>query len=270
MDAVKQAGITNISIITQPLSTKTGTASAIATMSTLLEHEDQLDRELGGERIAAPATGAVLLHLALAGAVVSYYIAGGFFHSNLWGGASNGGAIHVNLVSSAIPLPADQPPNQNVLATETPSQAPAPPTPKATQKIDEDAIPIQGKKAQPKPQTAQRTPPQVTQPKPDNRAQYGEEQSSNMPRGVQARRTPDPLPLRRAISAAVSPGTCSRSTTRCRRSGTSSRWIRGRRGARVFFSISPSIATARRRIFSWSSPAAALRWIAPACAACSA
>ncbi len=164
-------------------------------MSTLLEHEDQLDRELGGGGVAAPATGSVLLHIALAGAVVSYYVIGGFFHSNLWGGASSGGAIRVNLVSSAIPLPADQPPNQNVLATETPSQAPAAPTPKATQKIDEDAIAIQGKKAQPKPETAPRTPPKVTQPKPDNRAQYGEEQSSNMSRGVQAQSNPGPTSI---------------------------------------------------------------------------
>lgn len=164
-------------------------------MSTLIEHEEQLDRELGGERIAAPATGAVLLHLVLAGAVVAYYIAGGFFHSNLWGGATNGGAIHVSLVSSAIPLPSDQPPNQNVLATQTPSPAPAPPTPKTTEKIDETAIPIQGKKEQPKPVTQQRTPPRVVQPKPDNRVQYGEEQANNMPRAITGQTNPGPTSI---------------------------------------------------------------------------
>ncbi|MFZ0395712.1 MAG: TonB family protein [Terracidiphilus sp.] len=164
-------------------------------MSTLIEHEEQLDRELSGERVAAPATSSVLLHLALAGAIVTYYVAGGFFHSDTWGGANSGGAIRVNLVSSAIPLPADQPPNQNVLATQTPSQAPAPPTPKATQKIDEDAIAIQGKKVQPKPETAPRTPPRVVQQQPDNRAEYGEEQANNLSRGVQAQSNPGPTSI---------------------------------------------------------------------------
>jgi protein TonB len=164
-------------------------------MSSLLEHEEQLERELGGERVAAPATGSILLHLGLAGAIVSYYVIGGFFHSNLWGGATNGGAIRVNLVSSAIPLPSDQPPNQNVLATQTPSPAPAPPTPKPTQTIDETAIPIQGPKEQPKPQTVQRTPPRVVQPKPDNRAQYGEEQANNMPRAMQGQNNPGPTSI---------------------------------------------------------------------------
>ena len=38
--------------------------------------------------------------------------------------------MQVSLVSNAIPLPDNQPVNQNVLATETPSQALAPPAPK--------------------------------------------------------------------------------------------------------------------------------------------
>jgi len=164
-------------------------------MSDLLEHEEQLEHELAGERVGGPAAGSVLLHLALAGAVVSYYIVGGFFRTNLWGGPTNGGAIHVNLVSSAIPLPSTQPPNENVLATQTPSQAPAPPTPKETQKVDEDAIPIQGPKEQSKPQTQQRTPPRVAQPKPDYRAQYGEEQSANMPRAIQGQSNPGPTSI---------------------------------------------------------------------------
>ncbi len=164
-------------------------------MSTLLEHDEHLESQLSGEPVAKPATGSVLLHLALAGAIVSYYVVGGFFHSNQWGGANSGGAIRVNLVSSAIPLPSDQPPNQNVLATETPSPAPAMPTPKAAQKIDETAIPIQGKKEQPKPETAPRTPPRVVEPRPDNRAQYGEEAANNMPRAVQGQNNPGPTSI---------------------------------------------------------------------------
>lgn len=161
-------------------------------MSLLIEHEDQLERELGRERVGSPATKSVLLHLALAGAVVSYYIVGGFFRSNMWGGAASGGAIRVNLVSSSVPLPSDQPPNQNVLATQTPSQAPAPPAPKTTEKIDQDAIAIQGKKTQPKPQTQVRTPPRVVQPTPQNRAQYGEQQANNLSQGVQGQPNPGP------------------------------------------------------------------------------
>jgi len=162
-------------------------------MSTILEHDDQVERALGGERIGAPATGAVLLHLALAAAIVSYYYVN--FHGANWGGPTNGGAMRVNLVSSAIPLPTDQPPNQNVLATQTPSESPAPPTPKATQKIDDDAIAIQGKKAELKPQTTPRTPPRVVQPTPDNRAQYGEEQANNMPRAIQGQSNPGPTSI---------------------------------------------------------------------------
>lgn len=163
-------------------------------MSSLLEHEEQLERELGPQRTVAPATGSVLLHLGLAAAVVSWYIIGGFFHSNLWGGANNGGAIQVNITSS-IPLPSDQPPNQNVLATETPSPTPAAPQPKAAQQVDQTAIPIQGKKEQPKPQPAPRTPPRVVQPTPDTRAHYGEETANNMPRAVQGQNNPGPTSI---------------------------------------------------------------------------
>ena len=42
----------------------------------------------------------------------------------------------MNLVSSALPLPSDQPVNQNVLATETPSPAPATPQPKEQSQDD--------------------------------------------------------------------------------------------------------------------------------------
>ena len=61
----------------------------------------------------------------------------GLFHHNLWGGPGAGGAMQVSLVRSALPLPADEL-NQNVLATETPSQAPAAPSPKEQQRVDRD------------------------------------------------------------------------------------------------------------------------------------
>lgn len=151
-------------------------------MSILLQGVDHLEQELAPEPIMAPAAGAVALHCGLVAAIVLYGIIGGFFHHNLWGGAGPGGAIQVNLVSSALPIPSDQPPNQNVLATETPSQAPAAPEPKAKQAVDETAIPIAGKQKKPEHQEAPKTPQRKPEPTPTNRAQYGEQAGSSMPR----------------------------------------------------------------------------------------
>src|SRR5260370_21480846 len=114
---------------------------------------------------------------------------GGFFHSNTWGGSAAGGAIRVNLVTSALPLPADQPPNQNVLATDKPSPAPALPLPKAAPVIDEKAIPILGKHEKEKPQHAPKTPPKQPPPKQENRAQYGEQSGSSIPRAITGQTT---------------------------------------------------------------------------------
>lgn len=164
-------------------------------MSVLLEGDEQLERALTGEPVAGPATGAVLLHLAIAGAVVAYYIVGGFFHSNLWGGPNVGGAIQVNLVSSAIPLPSDQPPNQNVLATDKPSPAPAPPEPKTAAKVDEKAIPITGKKEQPKPAPTPQKQQKLQQQPQQNKAQYGEQAANNLPRAVTGQTNPGPTSI---------------------------------------------------------------------------
>lgn len=152
-------------------------------MSVLLEGDERLDQELAGEPVARPAAGSVLLHLALAGAVVGYYVVGGFFHGNTWGGNTSGGTINVQ-ITSAIPLPSDQPPNQNVLSTETPSPAPAPPQPKAAPKIDENAIPIVGKQKQ-KPKPIQRPQQKAPQTKQNYRAEYGEQAANNLPRAIQ-------------------------------------------------------------------------------------
>jgi protein TonB len=71
-----------------------------------------------------------------------------------------------------------------VLATETPSRAPAEPTPKAKQAVDETALAISGKQVKPKQQTAPKT--QQHQPQTqNNRAQYGEQASNSMPRVMQ-------------------------------------------------------------------------------------
>jgi protein TonB len=158
-------------------------------MSSLLEGDERLEQELTGEPVFAPATGSVVLHAALGLAIVLYFVLGGFFHSNVWGGSSAGGAIRVN-VTSALPLPSDQPINQNVLATDKPSPAPEIPQAKEqTPNIDMKAIPIPGKNAKVKPQPAPKSPLKQPPPKQENRAQYGEQAGSSMPRTITGQAT---------------------------------------------------------------------------------
>jgi protein TonB len=159
---------------------------------------EQLEREFMPEPIGRPALFAFGAHLLLAGAIVGYALLNGLFHHNSWGGA-NEGAISVQLVSNALPLPSDQKPNDNVLATETPSEAPALPTPKALPTVDQSAIAIPDKVTEPKKQADKKkeaskvqapVPPAPTkavqhQPvKPDNRAQYGEQSATHMARSM--------------------------------------------------------------------------------------
>ena len=118
-------------------------------MNSILEGGEHLERELAPEPIAPRRRDRLCCTAGWRRSCCSAWVAGRLFHHNLWGGAGRGGAIQVNLVSSALPLPADQPPNQNVLATETPSQAPAAPSPKEQQRVDETAIPILGKQVKP-------------------------------------------------------------------------------------------------------------------------
>jgi protein TonB len=151
-------------------------------MSSIFQIGGHFQEGLAPEPFARPAAGAVLLHCGIVVAIVLYGVIGGFFHHNLWGGAGPGGAIQVNITSS-IPLPSDHPPNQNVLATEKPSEAPPPPEPKAKQAEDETAIPIQGKPKKPEQKEAPKTPPKQ-EPVPQNRAQYGEQAGSVMPRAT--------------------------------------------------------------------------------------
>jgi protein TonB len=154
-------------------------------MDSLLEGGEQLERELTPEPMVAPAAGSLLLHGTLIAGLLTYGILSGLLHHNDWGGAGSGGAIQVTLVTHALPLPSDQPPNENVLATETPSQAPAEPTPKAKQAVDETAIPIAGKQKKTEQESARKT--QQHQPKPDqdNMARYGEQSGSSMARSMQ-------------------------------------------------------------------------------------
>jgi protein TonB len=152
-------------------------------MSEVFEHGEHLERELAREPFAGPAVGSLSLHLAIACLLVYYGWLMGLFHHNIWGNPGAGGSMQVTLVSGALPLPATQI-NQNVLATETPSQAPAAPSPKEQKHVDETAVPIVGKPKKPTPQNVPKT--QQHQPAPkQNVAQYGEQAGSVMPHQMQ-------------------------------------------------------------------------------------
>ena len=76
-------------------------------MNSVLEGGEHLERELTPEPMAGPATGSLVLHVVLVACLAFYGWALGLFHHNLWGDAGAGGAMQVNLVSSALPLPAE-------------------------------------------------------------------------------------------------------------------------------------------------------------------
>ena len=154
-------------------------------MSSVLEGGEHLEREFTPEPIARPAIGSFVLHGVLIAALVSYGLVRGMFHPHIWGTQGAGGAMQVNLVSTAIPLPNNQPVNQNVLTTEKPSPAPAPPSPKEQAKVDEKAIPILGKQVKPMEQTAPKTQAHQPTPESDNQARYGEQSGTVIPRATQ-------------------------------------------------------------------------------------
>jgi protein TonB len=151
-------------------------------MESVLESSEHLERELAREPFAGPAAGSLVLHVLIAGTLLYYGWLMGLFHHNFWGTAGAGGSMQVTL-TSALPLPSTQV-NQNVLATETPSQAPAAPSPKEQKHVDETAIPILGKPTKPTPQNTPKT--QIHQPPPPQHvAQYGEQSGSVMPHQMQ-------------------------------------------------------------------------------------
>src|ERR1700760_458696 len=131
--------------------------------------------------LRSPFAQSLLLHALLAGSLFAYGYVHNMFHSSDWGAnAFQQGAIQATLVSTAaLPLPQDHPPTDNVLATETPSVAPALEEQKQEPIPLPDAVPIPEKKAPPPkpepPKPLPKTPPQhQPPPKPQNKANYGE------------------------------------------------------------------------------------------------
>ena len=140
------------------------------------------------------------LHLAVVGALVATVWLHGRIHGNEWG-QNYEGAIQANLVSNApsIPLPSIQKPTDNVLATENPSPAPAIEKEQTVPAPDLKAIPIpvkQPAKKEPPPKkdtTAkqeQKHPQQQKQPK--DRANFGEQQATSMPKSMAQSQTAAP------------------------------------------------------------------------------
>jgi protein TonB len=152
-------------------------------MATLSAHD--LDPEtLGKPRIGS----SFLLHIGIVGFIIGWIFVSHLFHGSEWGNQRTPGAIQATLVSSApaIPLPQDQPPSQNVVATQTPSPAPTPPLPQIAPVPPPDAIPLVQKITPPKksPPRKQEQETRKTAPAPAKqyRAPYGEEAANRMPR----------------------------------------------------------------------------------------
>lgn len=147
------------------------------------------------EQLSRPMLWSVVLHLGILGGIAGLVFFFGLFHGEEWGNNAAMGAIQANLVSSApsIPLPQDHPPNQNVLATQTPSAAPAIPSKKIEQipAPNAIAIPVKKKIIHPKKKKPHQTAPQRVQEKPKpHRANYGEQRATQIPHATTGNPSP--------------------------------------------------------------------------------
>lgn len=119
--------------------------------------------------------GSFFLHALFAGSIVLFsYLNHTLGHT--WGDSNQTtGAIQASMVD-AIPLPTTAPPADNVLATDNPSQNPAPLTPATAARPQPDEVLIQNKAKQPT-KLAERTTPSILHPQtvaPSNRIATGE------------------------------------------------------------------------------------------------
>jgi protein TonB len=146
--------------------------------------------------IGSPFAMSTLMHGLIVGLLIGYGYIHNLFHQSEWGAnAFQQGAIQATLVSTAaLPLPQDHPPTDNVLATETPSVAPALEEQKTEPIPLPDAVPIPEKPQppppKPEPKPLPKAPPQrQPPPKPQNKATYGEAAPANVPRATAANNT---------------------------------------------------------------------------------
>jgi protein TonB len=145
---------------------------------------DILDQPDG---IRSPFAKSTLMHVLLFAGMIGYGYVHNLLHGSEWGSNSTQeGTIHATLVSTAaLPLPDVHPVTDNVLATESPSQAPE----LAEQQIEPlplpEAIPIPEKQTPAKPKAKPVAPPPPPHPvpvKPQNKATFGEAAPPNIPR----------------------------------------------------------------------------------------
>jgi periplasmic protein TonB len=140
------------------------------------------------ERFGPPAAGSLLLHVGFLGAMALLVYANNHFRGQEWSVNGPPGAIQANLVNSApaIPLPNIAPPTPNVLATQLPSPAPAPPSKATIPEKQPDAIPIAER--QPKlrraPKPERYSPPHAQPTNQPYRANSGEAPATNLPRSM--------------------------------------------------------------------------------------
>src|ERR1700678_2906469 len=136
--------------------------------------------------IASPFVQSTLMHGLIVGLLIGYGYLHNMFHGSEWGAnAFQQGAIQATLVSTAaLPLPQDHPPTDNVLATETPSVAPALEEQKTEPLPLPDAVPIPEKQApaKPQPKPVAPPPPHPVPVKPQNKATFGEAAPPHIPR----------------------------------------------------------------------------------------
>src|ERR1700733_240102 len=150
-------------------------------MAGFSSHDELLDQPDG---IGSPFAQSTILHVLIFAALIGYGYVHNLLHGSEWGANSfQQGAIQATLVSTAaFPLPQDHPPTDNVLATETPSVAPALEEQKQEPIPLPDALPIPEKAPPKKPEPK---PP----PKPQNKANYGEAAPANVPRSTASNNT---------------------------------------------------------------------------------
>lgn len=134
----------------------------------------------------------IVFHICVLAALVVVVYVSGFFHGAEWGNNAPQAAIQATLVSAApsVPLPQITPPNKNVLATQTPSQAPAIPQQKTETVPLPSAVPIKAKPHVKKKVEHQKVPQRVKPKKLQHRANYGERQSSVIAHAPQAPQKP--------------------------------------------------------------------------------
>ena len=134
--------------------------------------------ELEHDPFGAPVAKSLLLHVVLAGLLALLLFINAHFHGEEWGTKGPVGAIQVTMVTSSasIPLPQKAAPTPNVLATQVPSPAPAPPSKATIREQPQNAIPIVARQPKLKPKEKRHvySPPHAQPLNQQHRARYGE------------------------------------------------------------------------------------------------